>query len=287
MKRELRIFLVALLFGLLAVGALWYLQRLSIERVPAVTAARDLPARHVIAREDLAVIMVPPGQRDAKALQDPAQLVGQELLSPVYAGEQLRPERVIPAERALAADEVAVPLKTDLVRSLGGTLKAGDLVDIYWTPRALAGGRSGRVEVQRIGEGFRVFAIRDAGARATGDDVNNADPTRTQAVGGVPAVVLLKVPLEMVPGLLQATELGELTLTRWSDLRPRPDRPVLTALNDAFVTVDVNGALRAPGSASPVTKPSAPPVSGGLGNGATVPAATTPAPGARPREGED
>lgn len=230
-RREPLIAAVALIIGLTAAAALYIVQEASTQLVPALVAARDLPARHLIRREDLHFTYVLPAARDPRAVHDPEQLVGHLLLSPVFAGEQFRPGRIHPDEGDLTADEVAVAVETDLVNSVGGLLTAGAVVDIYWIPGSDARALGAPVP-RRIAEAVRVLSVRDSAARATGPNTT-ADPTRTQPAAGLPAVVVLKVPADDrdIPGkLLTATALGRLTFVKWAPNAQVPDEPVFYPL---------------------------------------------------------
>ncbi len=239
MKPQHWILVVSVSIGVAATGALWYAQRISAELVPVLVAAHDVEARQVIQKEDLTYQMVPPSTKDEKAIQDPAQLVGQLLLSPVFAGEQIRPGRVNSTERELAPDELAIGFLTDLTKSVGGLLESGDVVDLFWAPER-GGNRVGRVEVYKVGEGYRVLSVRDNTGKATGPRVQ-AELAKSGAAAGLPNVVVLKVPNSQVAALRQAAEVGQITFAKRSPNAPVPNEPVLTPLPAAAMSLDVNG----------------------------------------------
>lgn len=243
-RREHKIIAVAAGIGLTVAGGLWWLDSSRVELVSVVVAAHDLQARQIIRDEDLTTVPMPPAAKDSKAIHQPSQLVGKTLISPVFAGEQFRPNRVGVGDRELGPDDVAMGFKTDIVNSAGGILSAGDVVDVYVVPGDANGqpaaGR--RVDVFKVGEGYRVYSVRDGNARETGPVVNTADPTRSQGLAGIPVVVDLKVPTEHVAGLKQASTIGgTVTFVKRSPDAPVPEKPIFIPLPVTATQVDVRG----------------------------------------------
>lgn len=255
-RREHKIIAAAAIVGLTVAGGLWWVDKASVKLVPIVIAARDLDARHTIQASDLKTIAVPPSGRDNGAVHDPDQLVGKSLISPVFSGEQFRQGRVTVGDRELGADEVAFALRTDLTSAVGGLLNVGDMVDLYLVPGDANGqpAQGRKVEVFKVGEGYRVFSIRDSNAKATGDSLNS-DPSRTNNVAGVPAVVVLKVPTDHVAGLRQATALGVITFVKRSPNAPTPERPTLIPLPATVTQIDVRGVPLSTVPAQPTPQP--------------------------------
>lgn len=215
MKREHLRLGAAIGLGVAAAGVFWYVQKLSTANVvPVLVAARDLEPREVIGAKDLTRKWVPPAAVDQRAIQNEADLIGKTLLSPVYAGEQIRAERITLPDLALAEDEVALAISTDLVNAVGGTLRRGDLVDIYVT---LSLEKTRRADVYKVGEAVRVVSVRDSNARLrdNGDDDAAASLIAGVSSVGNPAVVILKVPSDSVAYLKEAAAIGTLTMVKW------------------------------------------------------------------------
>lgn len=245
LRRETIIAMVAVMLGVTAAGALYVVQQASTQLVPVLVATRDIPARQVLRQADLRLDLVVPAVKDSNAIHDPAKLIGQVLVSPIFAGEQIRPGRINENERELTMDEVAVGIPTDLNRAVGGLLEAGDVVDIYWVPSSDTKVLGARIP-QKMGEGFRVLTVRDASARATGPRVNS-DPTRSQASAGLPAVVVLKVPKDDrdVSGqLIAAAGTGSLVFTKRAPNAEIPAVPTFYPLDVTQLMSDINGSLR-------------------------------------------
>jgi Flp pilus assembly protein CpaB len=169
--------------GVVAAGGLYLRDQSGHELVRIIVASRDIPGREIVQAADLKEVMVPAAAVVKSAVQDESQLVGKMLLSAVYAGEQIRPQRVKPSPLELAPDEEAIAIQSDLVAAVGGLLQAGDVADVFLTVTVP---NTKRVEVYKIGAAVRVLSVRDNNARATGPRANS-DPAKQ---AGVPAVTM-------------------------------------------------------------------------------------------------
>ncbi|NMB74002.1 MAG: flagellar basal body P-ring formation protein FlgA [Myxococcales bacterium] len=121
--------------------------RVSFERlVPAVTAARDLPAGTMLAGTDLVSGFSPARPEAGVICQDVAAAVGQKLRAFVKAGEPIRADRLERPQVVQAGEPVSIELVSGAVR-----LRVGG--------QALAPGRVGdRIPVQNLQSGRRVEA---------------------------------------------------------------------------------------------------------------------------------
>lgn len=98
--------------------------------IPASTSGKDIVARNLLLKRDVARRNVVPG-----AISDPAQIEGQILTQAVYAGEQVTARRFgTPSEVGVHGQlkgtlrAIVVPGKPEQL--LVGTLRAGDHVDV-------------------------------------------------------------------------------------------------------------------------------------------------------------
>ena len=118
--------LVALLAGLLNYGLL----RADDEQVPVTVAASDLVAGHVIAASDLTTTTIPSDDSLLATLLSGdrrSTAVGAVTTGPLRAGDPLR----ISDLRAPTGDGLrAMSLPVDPAHAAGGSLQAGDLVDV-------------------------------------------------------------------------------------------------------------------------------------------------------------
>jgi pilus assembly protein CpaB len=108
--------------------------------VPAVVAARDIPARTEITAGMVEVKQVPVDDRSDLAFSDPTQVVGQVTRFPIAAGEHILSTKVVALTGAAAEDESlsfvvppgmrGVAITVNQVIGSGGLVLPGDYVDV-------------------------------------------------------------------------------------------------------------------------------------------------------------
>jgi pilus assembly protein CpaB len=164
------------------------------ETVRVPVAARDIPPYTVLTSQDVTWRDVVKGGEEPGAVRDPAEAVGKMALAALYRNEQIRKERL--ADPGLAAGRQVVSLNVDVTRCVGGLLRAGDLVDVWWVPDPAAPGMWTLAAVDAV-----VLDLRDS----TGKSVLAQEGFVQQALsggapsGGPPAVAVLAVRAEDVP----------------------------------------------------------------------------------------
>lgn len=166
------------------------------ETVRVPVPARDIPPYTVISSQDLTWRDIVKGGEEPGAVKAPEEAVGKLALATLYRGEQIRKERL--ADPSLVAGRQVVSLNVDVARCVGGSLKAGDLVDVWWVtdPNLAAGWALAASDAV-------VLDVRDS----TGKSVLPAGGFIQQALGGAapsapsnpPAVVVLAVKSGDVP----------------------------------------------------------------------------------------
>lgn len=97
-------------------------------RVPV--PAHDIPPYTVINPQDITWKEIIKGAEEPGTISDPSEAVGKISLSTLYQGEQIRKERLVGA--GLLHDKQVVSINVDVARCVGGALKMGDLVDVWW-----------------------------------------------------------------------------------------------------------------------------------------------------------
>jgi pilus assembly protein CpaB len=122
---------------------------------PAVVAAGDLSAGHTLDAADLRLARLPPADRPAGLLTDPAQALGQVLAAPVRRGEPLTDVRLVGPRLvdALGPGLVAVPVRL----ADGATValvQPGDRVDLIAAPVDERGARA-----SVVAEAVRVLTV--------------------------------------------------------------------------------------------------------------------------------
>ncbi|SHE97554.1 pilus assembly protein CpaB [Desulfofundulus australicus DSM 11792] len=165
------------------------------ETVRVPVPARDIPPYTVISSQDVTWRDIVAGGEEPGAVRDPAEAVGKLSLTTLYRGEQIRKERL--ADPGLVAGRQVVSLNVDVARCVGGSLRAGDLVDVWWVndPNPATGWTLAASDAV-------VLDIRDS----AGKSVLASNNIVQQALGGAapsssnpPAVVVLAVKTGDVP----------------------------------------------------------------------------------------
>jgi Flp pilus assembly protein CpaB len=127
---------------------------------PALTAARALPAGHLIAESDLTLAHVGAGLIPAGVLTDPAAAIGQRAATALPAGMPLTPELLAgPGPLAQAPPgAVVVPVRLS-DRAAAALLAAGDRIDVLASAGAAADGRI--VPAQKLAAAALVLSVPD------------------------------------------------------------------------------------------------------------------------------
>lgn len=128
-KIDTRLVVGLLLVALSVLGGL-RLASTADETVPVYTASRDLPADHVLTRDDLRVARIGASESVLDGLV-PARRrppIGHVLRVPVAEGGLLADANVGAARAVAAGREITVPIGAD--HALGGALAPGDRVDV-------------------------------------------------------------------------------------------------------------------------------------------------------------
>lgn len=137
--------IVALLVGVVVALAVYESGQLRIreeEGVSVVVAARDLPARSVLAGDDLRRVTVPRRTLPAGAVAEVAEAVGQVLRDPLYTGEFVDARHLALRATELSAS-VLIPANKDYAFNLPMSLflappprlQMHDRIDIVGYPR--------------------------------------------------------------------------------------------------------------------------------------------------------
>lgn len=157
-RRRARVIQRSLLaFGLILAIASAILTYYFASRAPAVegpltataqvlVARRDIPARTVVTADDVMVVQTTAGVVPSGSLRDPAEAVGRILTQPVVQNEIIHPSRfsssgttgfaIFPEGQqpsGSAPDFRAMSLQVSDAQAVGGTVVAGDRVDILFS----------------------------------------------------------------------------------------------------------------------------------------------------------
>ncbi|MCL6639340.1 MAG: SAF domain-containing protein [Firmicutes bacterium] len=97
-------------------------------RVPV--PAYNIPPYTVITPQDITWKEVVKGAEEPGTISDPSEAAGKISLSTLYQGEQIRRERL--ADAGLLLNRQVLSINVDVTRCVGGALKMGDLVNVWW-----------------------------------------------------------------------------------------------------------------------------------------------------------
>lgn len=100
------------------------------ETVRVPVPAREIAPYTTIIPDDIIWREIIKGGEDPSAVHEPSEVVGKLVLTPLYRNEQIRKERLL--DPKLVANKQIISLNIDVARSVGGSLRAGDLVDVWW-----------------------------------------------------------------------------------------------------------------------------------------------------------
>lgn len=139
----------------------------SAKRVSVVVAARNLPAGTVLTEGDLGTAAIPAsGNITAMAAAGSSALVGQQLDTPVYAG-QVMVRQMISTAPQLAAGEQVVGLLATGAQMPSVPLVAGDTVQVVAVPQPGQGSTVGGAIGSTLVASATVFAVGPAPANQT------------------------------------------------------------------------------------------------------------------------
>lgn len=186
---------VGLAFALASARYMLAYMNTHIETVQVPVSARDIPPYTVISSSDIAWRETIKGGEEPGMVRDPSEAVGKLALTTLYTNEQIRKERL--ADPNLVEGKQIVSINVDVARSVGGSLRAGDLVDVWWvTDPALPNWTLAAANAV-------VMDIRDSAGRSVipsgGGIVQQALGAAAPVQSSPPAVAVLAVRTEDVP----------------------------------------------------------------------------------------
>lgn len=153
-RRRKILIVVGVVLALVAGGAAFFLITQAQNQGPGqvttrqvVVAARDIPAKTVLAASDLTLLPLPDGPALAQAITDPAQAVGRVTAVAIFAQQPLSPNllasttagsqfSILGPTETIAPDSPdwrAVAVNVPDERAVAGQIQAGQLVDIFVT----------------------------------------------------------------------------------------------------------------------------------------------------------
>ncbi|GBF33954.1 hypothetical protein DCCM_3065 [Desulfocucumis palustris] len=150
----LRIAVVASL--VIAVASAYALRQYSVnnqEITQVLVAGRDIMPYTVITQDYLGWRKAPKGAQEPGTVQNPKEVVGKMTGTVIFAGEQIRKEKLSDPGLSLQPTERAIAIPSNSVKSVGGTIMPGDIVDLYWISNP-------ELPAVLISQGARVMEIK-------------------------------------------------------------------------------------------------------------------------------
>lgn len=195
--------LIAIIIGLATcVTSVYFLFQYSAnyqQLTGIVVPKRDIAAYEQLTEDNLGIKQVPVGSVDAKVAVEVSQILGKVTTVPLYAGEQIRLERLI-EKRMIDLNKHHVAVNINLTRSVAGTLTPGDLVDVYWVVDNIppSGPIAKNCIVIKITDGQGLTTIKPQQQPSIG--LEGANTTTS-----LPAVVVLAVNPTEVPQVVKGS----------------------------------------------------------------------------------
>ncbi|MBO8160679.1 MAG: Flp pilus assembly protein CpaB [Thermosipho sp. (in: Bacteria)] len=194
-------FIIALIVGFFVAGvSVYYLLNYAAnyqELTQIVVPKEEIGPYVQITSNQIKIKSVPVGSIGENIAVDSSQVIGKVTTVPLYPGEQIRLERLADKE-IIDANKHHVGININLTRSVGGTIAPGDLVDVYWIQNNFAPG-------SLLAENARVLKVMDNAGRPVNKSYSENVLEQAKGNSGLPAVVVLAVDADEVPGILRGS----------------------------------------------------------------------------------
>jgi len=206
--------LIAVVIGLAVTGtSVYYLLRFSAtyqETTKIVVPTTELPPYTKITESNIRMKSVQVASVSSNAARDPSQVLGKTNISKLFEGEQISLERLTDSNM-IDTFKVHAAVNVNLTRSVGGMIRPGDIVDVYWVKDEMS-------PAGLLAENSQVIKVTDNSGKDVLERKNaNVLEQAQSGVGtGLPAVAVLAVkPSEVVEVLRgSADESKGLTLVK-------------------------------------------------------------------------
>ncbi|OBZ09128.1 SAF domain-containing protein [Bacillus sp. FJAT-26390] len=179
-----------------------------VDTKDVVVAARQLLPHAEITKDDLLVVRIKENYVISGAIpaDDAHQLIGQEALQLIEAGDQMTVNRVDKTSLLRVPGATVVELPEDWILSVPGSLRRLDRITIFAVPtdKELVNPESGSIsqlltEAEKVAEGIVVAYYKDASS----NEVKDAEGTKNPNVRVDATVRGRKLELELTPDQLK------------------------------------------------------------------------------------
>lgn len=197
--------LIAVIVGLAVAGiSVYYLLNFAAdyqEMTEIITPKENIDAYEELTSVKIGIKSVPAGSVDKFTAVDLGQVLGKVTTVPLYRGSWIDIRNLTRKELADTSKQ-HVAVNVNLTRSVGGMLKPGDIVDVYYiigeqVPGAL------------LAENCRVLKLMDSMGNEIGKDKSTGglleEAKKAAQRAGLPAVAVLAVDPDVVPKLIRGS----------------------------------------------------------------------------------
>lgn len=192
---------IAILIGLAtcAVSAyfLFHFASTYQETMQIVVPKQDIPAYKQLNNNNVGIKSVPVGSVGSKVALEPSQVMGKVTTVTLYAGEQIRLERLT-EKRNIDVNKQQVAVNVNLTRSVGGVVSPGDIVDVYWVT-------GDQVPGKLIAQNGIVLKITDGQGNEIDGKVKQNIIENAGKTAQLPAVAVLEVNPQEVPQVVRGS----------------------------------------------------------------------------------
>jgi len=193
--------LIAIIIGLVTcVSSVYFLFQYAAtyqQLTDIVVPKRDISAYEQLTEENLGIKQIPVGSVDNKVAVEASQILGKTTTVPLFAGEQIRLERLVD-KQIIDINKHQVAVNVNLTRSVAGSLKPGNLVDVYWV-------EDNNYSSGPIAQNCIVMKVTDGQGLSTTEPIQTSSIAGTQSTVSLPAVVLLAVNPTEVPKVVKGS----------------------------------------------------------------------------------
>ena len=166
--------------------------------VQSLVTSKEIKPFVKITNEDLGVKKVLKSDLPTDAIQDPDQIIGKITNTIIKSGSPVYANQLDDAKEQGNKYFISVPV--DLSRAVGGKIKPGDIVDVYWVDSAE------NMMWRKISSDVVIADILDSSGNAANTVIN---ATGIETRSAIPTIMVLAVEKEQVNSLIGGSASGD------------------------------------------------------------------------------
>lgn len=205
MKKSSIRLLIAVIIGLSVAGiSVYYLLNFAAdyqEMTEIIVPNQNISAYEVVSKDKIEAKSVPAGSVDKFTAVDPGQVLGKVTTVTLYKGSWID-IRNLTRKELVDTSKQHVAVNINLTRSVGGTVKPGDIVDVFYVTGE-------QVPGALLARNCRVLKLMDNMGNENGRSTESRgfleEAKNAAQKAGLPAVVVLAVKPDEVPDLIRGS----------------------------------------------------------------------------------